>query len=1058
MIGRLIEACARRPFITLLFTVAVAGWGWFALGQTPLDAIPDISDTQVIVYTEWPGRSADLVESQVTQRLSAALLSTAKVRSVRGQSFFGSSFVWVIFEDGTDLYWARTRVFENVQKAAPRLPDGVRPVLGPDATGVGWVFQYALVDRSGHTSLDGLRAIQDFRLRPQLESVPGVAEVASVGGFARTWQIALDPLRMAARNVSLADVEMAVKAANEDVGGEALEVAEHEQVVVGRGLLTKPADLAAVVLRAGADGETVTLGDVGEVEVVPEARRGIAELDGQGEVVGGIIVMRDGENALSVIERVKARLDTLREGLPTGVRLEVTYDRSELIEAAVGTLKESLLEEMLVVSLIILVFLLHVRSALVPILTLPVAVLCAFIPMAAGGLTTNIMSLGGIIIAIGDMVDGAIVVIENVHKRLEEWDADGNPRPDAADGSGPISAKEARRRIIIDAMKEVGPSIFGSLLVLTVAFVPILTLASTEGRLFRPLAATKTFAMGFASILAVTATPALVALLVKGKILPERKHILTRAIVAAYVPIVRFVVNHRWLVVGLAGGIIALTVPAFLRLEPEFMPPLEEMDLLYMPTAPAGMPDAVATRALQTMNAIIAQVPEVEHVFGKAGRADTATDPAPMSMFETVVKLKPKSEWRPGVTMATIKDELDKELTVPGMPNIWWMPVQTRLEMLSTGLRSNLGVKVFGPDPATIERGAVIIERALGAVPGTRAATAERDASSFYLELQVDRAAAARYGLNTADVGRAIETAVAGMPITEALPRGADARQRFAVSARYAREWRDDPDALERVLLPAGEGRVVALGQIAKIVPTTSPMSIRSESGQIVGYVLVDVDERVRSIPDYVAEAEQVLAKVELPTGVHKVFAGQFESWERASQRLVLVGLATLLLVIGLLYWNTRSAVETSIVLLAVPFSLVGAVWMVWALDYHLSVAVWVGLIALAGLDAETGVVMLLYLTLSHRRRQEAGTLKTQADLLDVIVEGAARRIRPKLMTILVNIVGLAPVLVSTGIGADVMKRVAVPLFGGVVTSFLLELTVYPALFAIWKGYRRTAP
>ena len=1052
LVARVIEACARHPWVTLLAVAAFGGWGYFALKDTPLDAIPDLSDTQVIVYTEWPGRGADLVEQQVTQTLSLATLSTPRVRTVRAQSFFGASFVWVIFEDGTDLYWARTRVLEKLQSVESRLPPDARPLLGPDATGVGWVFQYALTDRTGRHALDALRTLQDVELRPALESVAGVAEVATVGGFERTWQIALDPLRMAALAVSLEDVRAALGRANREAGGEALEMAEHEHVVSVRARLTHVRELERVPIAVRGPGVPIVLGQVGEAVSAPLPRRGIAELDGDGEVVGGIVVMRDGENALRVIEAVKARLDELAPGLPTGVRVVTTYDRAELIEASIGTVKKALIEEMLVVSLVILIFLLHVRSALVPIVTLPIAVLVAFIPMAASGLTTNVMSLGGIIIAIGDMVDGAIIVIENVHKRLEEWDADG--RPPSFDATGRARDEKATRfRVVVGAMKEVGPSIFGSLLVLTLAFLPIVTLASTEGRLFRPLAATKTFAMGFAALLAVTATPALVALLVRGKILPERKNLLTRAIVAAYVPVVRAVVRHRWLVVSVAAALVAFTVPAFLRLQSEFMPPLEELDLLYMPTSPAGMSDAVAQRTLQVMDREIRQVPEVLTVFGKAGRAETATDPAPLSMFEIVVRMKPREEWRPGKTLADIRDELDRRLTVPGMPNIWWMPVQTRLEMLATGLRSNLGVKVFGPDPATIERTAVALERALGTVSGTRSATAERDVQSPWLDVTLDRAAAARFGLSAEELAAAIETAVAGMPIAEPASQVVDGRRRYALSARYRRELRDDPEAIARVLLPTPGGGTVPLGRVAKVEVGRAPMSVRSEAGRLVGYVLVDVDERVRSIPDYVAEAEGALNGVPLPAGVRWELTGQFESWQRASERLWWVGGATLLLVMLLLYWNTRSAIETGIVLLALPFSLIGAIWLVYALDYHLSVAVWVGLIALAGLDAETGVVMLLYLTLSHRRRAEAGALRDDHDLMEAIVDGAARRIRPKLMTILVNIVGLAPVLWSDGTGADVMRRIAVPLFGGVITSFLLELTVYPAIFAIWKGY-----
>ncbi|MBL8787451.1 MAG: efflux RND transporter permease subunit, partial [Deltaproteobacteria bacterium] len=699
-------------------------------------------------------------------------------------------------------------------------------------------------------------------------------------------------------------------------------------------------------------------------------------------------------------------------------------------------------QEMLVVSLVILLFLLHVRSALVPIVTLPLAVLAAFIPMLVQGLGANIMSLAGIVVAIGDMVDGSIILVENVHKRLERWDAEG--RPGEAEG--------ARRRVVIHAMKEVGPSIFGSLLVLTIAFIPVLSLEATEGRLFHPLAWTKTWSMAFAALLAVTLTPALIVLVVRGKILPENRNILNRLLIAGYTPLVRFCVRHRFLVCGVALAMMVATVPAMLRLQGEFMPPLEEPDLLYMPTSPPGMSESTAIRTLQTMDDLIKGFPEVASVFGKAGRAETATDPAPLSMFETVIRLKPKEEWRPGMTMAELRKQLDEVLSFPGMPNLFWMPVQTRTEMLSTGIRSNLGLKVFGPDQATIEKTAVALEAALGEVRGARRVFAEREAGGFYLDFSIDRAAAARWGLGPKEVNEVIETAIAGMPITEMV----EGRLRFPISVRYARELRDDPAALERVLVPTASGRAVPLGAVATFTSVSGPMMVRSEAGQQVGYVFVDVDESERSIPDFVDEAKaHVASAVALPAGVRLGWAGQFEAFERAAERLAVVVPLTLLGILLLLYWNTGSWAETGIVMLAVPFSLIGAVWAVYLSDYNVSVAVTVGMIALAGLDAETGVVMLLYLTLSHRRRVEAGQMRTHADLMEAIVEGAAQRIRPKLMTILVNIVGLAPVLWSDGTGADVMKRVAVPLFGGVITSFLLELTVYPAIFAIWKGYRR---
>ncbi len=1038
MVARLIAWSARSPLTVLALAALLGFWGYRSLLSIPLDATPDLSETQVIVTAEWPGRSPDLVEAQVTFPLSSAFLASPKVKAVRGQSFFGISFVYVIFEDNTDLYWARSRVLEQVIEARSQLPAGVEPILGPDASAVGWVFQYALVDRTGNTSLADLRALQDWQIRYSLEAVPGVAEVASVGGFVKQYQVALHPDALVARDIPLERVVEAVRASNQDTGGETLEVAEHEQMVRGRGFLRTVKDLEDVVVSVGEHGVPVLVRHLGDVSEVAAPRRGIGELNGEGEAVGAVVVMRHGENALAVIERVKERLTEVERSLPPGVRIEVVYDRSAFIEEAIGTLKKALVEEMLVVSLVILLFLLHVRSALVPIITLPLAVLAAFIPMLYQGLGANIMSLAGIVVAIGDMVDGSIIIVENVHKRLEQWEKEGRPGP--------------RREVVIAAMKEVGPAIFGSLLVLTVAFIPVLTLQETEGRLFGPLAWTKTWSMAFAAVLAITVTPALVALVVRGQILPENRNLLNRLLILTYTPVVRFCVRHRFMVVIAAVLAMVATVPALLRLDSEFMPPLEETDLLYMPTSPPGMSESVAIRTLQTMDDLIMGFPEVASVYGKAGRAETATDPAPLSMFETVIRLKPRDQWREGMTMAQLKSELDEVLTFPGMPNLFWMPVQTRTEMLATGIRSNLGIKVFGPDQQTIERTSVAIEAALGPIGGTRRAFAEREAGGFYLDFQVDRLAAARWGLSVQQVQMVIETAIAGMPITETV----EGRRRFPVSVRYAREYRDDPDALSRVLVPTMSGRAVPLGELARFESVTGPMMVRSEAGQLVGFVFVDVSEE-RGIADYVDEAKAVVDReVPLPAGVRLEWAGQFQSWERASERLGLVVPLTLLLILVLIYWNTRSWVETGIVMLAVPFSLIGAIWALYLLDYNISVAVMVGLIALAGLDAETGVVMLLYLTLSHKRRKEEGRLNTHSDLLEAIVEGAAKRIRPKLMTILVNIIGLAPVLWSDGIGSDVMKRIAVPLFGGVITSFLLELTVYPAIFAIWKGYHNS--
>lgn len=1031
-IGRLIAASARNPLLAIVLVAAMGVWGWFSLREAPLDAIPDLSDTQVIVFTEWPGRSPDLVEDQITYPISSSLLAAPAVKFVRGQSFFGLSFVYVIFEDGTDMYWARSRVLEYLDSAKADLPAGVTPTLGPDATGVGWVFQYALVDRTGRHDLQELRSLQDWNVRYALESVPGVAEVASVGGFVKQYQVELDPNKLRGYGVTVADVVRAVRRSNEDVGGRTLELAGHEHMIRGRGYVKNPADLEDVPVKIDADETPVRVRDVARVTIGPDMRRGLAELNGEGEVVGGIVVMRYGENALEVIDAVKERLDDVRRSLPEGVELVVTYDRSGLIEASIETLTHTLIEEMIVVSVVIFLFLLHARSALVPILTLPLGVLLAFIPMYFQGLTANIMSLGGIAVAIGAMVDASIILIENIHKKLEHWEDEGRPGK--------------RLDVIIAAMQEVGPSIFFSLLVITVSFMPVFTLEGTEGRLFKPLAFTKTYSMGFAAILAVTLTPALAALLIRGKILREEHNFLNRWLVRAYTPVVRFVVRYRRTVIVGAVAAMVFTVPAFLRLGSEFMPPLNEGAVLHMPSAPPGMSITEAAAALQVMDRELRKIPEVESVFGKMGRARTATDPAPIGMAETTIVLKPRDQWREGLTWDDLIKEMDEKIRVPGMPNIWWMPIQTRIEMLSTGVRSPLGIQVFGPDLATIERAAVAIEEAVSNVPGTRSAFAERSTGGFFLDFHVKRDEAARHGLTVADVNEIVQTAIGGMEVSQTV----EGRERYPISVRYAREFRDDPELLKKVLIGTPTGHQIPLEQVVDLHPTTGPPMVRSEDGQLVGFVFVDTD---RPIADYVKDARKVVAEqVDLPAGVRLAWVGQFKYLERAKERLKLVVPATLLLVCLLLYFNTKSVVETGIVLLAVPFSLVGAIWLLYLLDYNMSVAVWVGLIALAGLDAETGVVMLLYLTLAHRRRQEQGRLRTLGDLREAIVEGAAQRIRPKLMTVMTTMIGLVPVLWSTGTGADVMKRIAAPMVGGLVTSFLLELTVYPAIFAVWKG------
>ena len=1036
-ISRVIAAATRNRGLTILAVIAATAWGVWALQNAPLDAIPDLSDVQVIVFTEWPGQSPDLVEDQITYPISARLLAAPQVRFVRGLSFLGLSFVYAIFEDGTDIYWARSRVLEYLSGVQSQLPEGVTPVLGPDATGVGWVFEYALVDRSGQLDLAELRSLQDWNVRYALESVPGVAEVASVGGFVRQYQVQIDPNKLSALSIPLQDVIRAVRESNEDAGGRTIEFAGHEYAVRGRGYVRHLDDLRRAPLRVDANGAPVFVKDVARVQFGPDMRRGLAELDGEGEVVGGIVVMRYGENALRVINAVKARLEALRAGLPEGVEVVITYDRSELIEGSIQTLQRTLLEEMAIVSLVIFVFLLHVRSALIPILTIPVGVLLAFIPMLFQGLTANIMSLGGIAVAIGAMVDASIILVENIHKRLEQWEHDGRPG--------------TRDAVLLGAMQEVGPSVFFALLVITVSFLPIFTLEATEGRLFKPLAFTKTYAMGFAAVLSVTLTPALAAIFVRGRIRGEEDHPLNRMLIRIYTPVVRFVVRRRFTVVIGAALLIVGTLPVVFRLGSEFMPPLNEGTILYMPTAPPGMSITEAADVLQRMDQELLEFPEVVRVFGKAGRARTPTDPAPLSMVETVVLLKPRAEWRPGLTWEGLVREMDEKLRYPGMPNLFWMPIQTRTEMLATGIRSQLGIKVFGADLATIEAAATAIEDVLGGIPGTRSAVAERLTGGFFLDFHVNRDEAARYGLSVRDVNEIIETAIGGKNVSYTV----EGRERYPINVRYARDFRQDLGALRRVLVATPTGAQVPLSQLADLEFAMGAPFVRSEAGQLVGFVFVDVAER--AIVDYVRDAQRAVAEqVQLPPGTRLEWAGQFQYFERAVERLKLVVPLTLLLVSLLLYLNTGSAVQTGMVLLAVPFSLIGAFWLLYWLDYNMSIGVWVGIIALAGLDAQTGVVMLLYLTLSHSKRLTEGTLRSFADLEDAIVEGAASRVRPKLMTVVAMTAGLLPLLWSQGAGADVMKRIAAPMVGGLVTSAILVLGVYPALFAIWK--RRSLP
>jgi Cu(I)/Ag(I) efflux system membrane protein CusA/SilA len=1029
-VAKIIAMSARASVLVIGAVVAATAWGWVSLRSAPLDAIPDLSDVQVIIYTEWMGQSPDLIEDQVTYPISTALLSAPKVGYVRGISMFGMSFVNVIFEEGTDIYWARSRVLEYLSGVTGRLPKGATPTLGPDATGVGWVFEYALVDKSGKHDLQQLRSIQDWNVRYALRGVPGVAEVASIGGFVKQYQVNVDPNKLVALGVTMEDVVRATRESNDEVGGRVIEIAGHENVIRGRGYVKRPEDIARSPIKV-VNGTPVRVQDVADVSLGPDIRRGLAELDGEGETAGGIVIMRYGENALHVIEAVKRRIAEIQRSLPEGVQLVTTYDRSELIQEAVGTLERTLIEEMIVVSLVIFVFLLHVRSALIPILTLPIGVLLSFIPLFYQGLTANIMSLGGIAVALGAMVDASIIIIENIHKKLGDWEQAGRP--------------ESRNEVIIRAMQEVGPSLFFSLLVITVSFLPVFTLEGAEGRLFKPLAFTKTYSIGFASVLAITLTPALAVLCIRGKVHDETRHPINRALTALYAPVVRFVVTHRVLVVALAVLAIVLTVPAALRLGNEFMPPLNEGVILYMPTAPPGMSENESAVVLQAMDRELKKFPEVSSVFGKMGRAETPTDPAPLGMVEVTVVLKPRAQWRAGLTWDGLIKEMDEKLRFPGMPNVWWMPIQTRTEMLATGVRSPLGIAVFGDDISVIERAALAVEKAIANVPGTRSAFAERSTGGFYVDFEIKREDAARHGLTAAQVNMAVASAIGGENVSETV----EGRQRYPINVRYAREFRDDPELLRRILISTPSGAQIPISQVASIRTVLGPPMIRSEGGKLVGFVFVDTD---RPIADYVSDAKQVVQReVKLPAATRLEWVGQFKYFERAKERLKWVIPLTLALVFVLLYFNTRSVIETLIVMLAVPFSLIGAIWLLYLLEYNLSVAVWVGIIALAGLDAETGVVMLLFLTLAHREWASRGRLRTYDDLKEAIVEGAAKRLRPKLMTVATMIIGLTPVLWSTGTGADVMKRIAAPMVGGLVTSFLLELTVYPALFAIWK-------
>jgi Cu(I)/Ag(I) efflux system membrane protein CusA/SilA len=1037
VIEKLIAFSAKNAFIVVLLMLAIVGGGIWAIRSTPIDAIPDLSDVQVIVQADWEGRSPTLVEDQVIYPIVTSLISAPKVKVVRGFSYFDVGFVYVIFEDGTDPYWARSRVLEYLNGLQGRLPAGVQPVLGPDATGVGWGFEYALVDRTGKHDLSQLRTLNDWYVQYWLRSIRGVAEVAPVGGYVKQYQIEIDPNALLSYNLPLDRVVDTVRKSNNDVGGRVVEWTGREYMVRGKGYIEKVEDIEQISLGAKHDGTPIQVKDVARVHLGPDMRRGVAELNGQGDAAGGIVVIRYGVDTYGVIENIKKAVkERIQPALPKGVEFVTTYDRSTLIERSIKNLKEKLIEEAIIVSLVCIIFLWHFRSALVAILTLPLAILLSFMAMRYMGLGSNIMSLGGIAIAIGAMIDAAIIMIENAHKHIEH----------ATDA-------KSRREIVIEAAQEVGRPLFFSLLIITVSFLPIFTLESQEGRLFKPLAFTKTFAMGFAALTSVLIVPFLMVLFIRGKIATEGKNPVNRFLMWAYHPFVRFVLRHRTLTLLVAALLMASTVPVFLRLGSEFMPPLYEGTLLYMPITLPGASIQTAQQILAMQDKIIMQVPEVESVFGKAGRALSATDPAPPEMIETIINLKPEKEWRPGMTPAKLEAELDRLVRVPGVVNAWTMPIKARVDMLSTGIRTPVGVKIFGPKLDGINDIGAQIEGAIGSVRGTRNVFAERVTGGYYVDFKIKRDQIARYNLTIQDVEMVIESAIGGMNVTTTI----EGRERFPVNVRYQRSYRTDINALKRTLIATPGGAQIPIEQVADISLTTGPTVIRTEQAQLLGYVYVDVADR--DIGGYVEDAKRVVGQmVKLPEGYYLEWSGQYEYMLRAKERLKIVIPVTLLLVIVLLYFSTRNVTKIAIVLLAVPFSLIGAFWLIYLLGYNLSVAVWVGIIALAGVDAETGVVMLLYLDHAFEKAKAAGRMKNLHDLQEAIEEGAVQRIRPKMMTVMAILMGLLPIMWSQGAGSDVMKRIAAPMVGGVITSFILELLIYPVIFEIWKWYGELKP
>jgi Cu(I)/Ag(I) efflux system membrane protein CusA/SilA len=1031
MIPKIIEACVRNRVLVLIIWLLVTAWGIYAAFNIPVDAIPDLSDVQVIIRTDYPEQAPQIVEDQVTYPLTTAMLAVPGAKVVRGFSQFGVSFVYVIFEDGTDIYWARSRVLEYLNYVRGKLPAAVNPSLGPDATGVGWVFEYTLEDPTGKTDLAQLRSIQDWYLRYQLQTVPGVSEVASVGGFVKQYQVVVDPNQLAAYKIPLSRVKMAIKSSNQDTGGALVENAQTEYMVRGLGYIKSKADVEDIVVGTDGRGTPVLIKDVALVRLGPELRRGVTEANGTGEVVGGIVVMRFGENARKVIEGVKQKLEDLKTGLPPGVVVVTAYDRSDLIQRAINTLKRVITEEIIIVSLVCFIFLLHVRSAIVAIISLPLGVLISLILQYYLHINANILSLAGIAIAIGAMVDASVVMVENAHKHIE------HAPPDAP-----------REPLILEAAKEVGPSLFFALLVITISFLPIFALTGETGRLFRPLAFTKTFAMGGSALLAITLIPILMLYFIRGKIIPDEKNPVARATMVVYRPVLHVIMRHPKIAILLAVLAMAVTIYPFSKLGSEFMPPLDEGDLLYMPTTMPGISITEAKNLLQQTDRIIRTFPEVEYVFGKAGRAETATDPAPLSMIETTIRLKDRKHWRPGLTTEDLIKEMDAAIKFPGLANSWGYPIKIRIDMLSTGIKTPVGLKFLGPDLEVLNRLAVDAEAILKAVPGTASAFAERVTGGYYLDFVIKRREAARYGLTVGEIQEVIASAVGGENITQTV----EGLERYPVNLRYYQDYRQNLPALRRLLIPTPNGAQVPMEQVADIRVHQGPDMIKSEGSRRAAWVFVDLHDI--DVGTYILKAKEAIqAHMKIPTGYSLIWSGQYEYMEAAKKKLQVIIPLTLVLVFLLLYLNTHSLIKVSIIMLAVPFSLLGAIWLLYLLDYHLSVGVIVGMLALAGLDAETGVLMLLYLDIAHDERKAGGRLQTEQDLRDAIEHGAVMRVRPKHMTILANLLGLLPIMWATGTGSEVAKRIAAPMVGGVATSYLLELLIYPAIYLLWKRH-----